>query len=113
MTTRRGAPYPSNSNLIFVRGVIDDADPENEDGSPKWIDNATVAWSVLDVSLASLASGSGTSIGNGAYRCDLSHLINFAAGVYIRVIVTTSGGFVANMLDTWTPVTRTGKTPTT
>ena len=111
--TRRGAPYPSNSGLIFVRGVIDDADPVEIDGSPKWINNATVAWQVLDSGLAEIASGSGTTIGDGSYRCDLSHLINFASGAYIRVIVTTSGGFVANMLDTWSPVTRTGKTPTT
>lgn len=102
--------FIENSGLAWITGVVDDADPTNTDGSPKTIDNATVAWELLDDDGLQVAAGSGTSVGSGTYRIDLSHSINFEVATVLHVTIT-SGAYVVDISRSVAPKTRTGKTP--
>lgn len=114
---RRFRLAPRNDNTLYVRGIIDETDPTESDGSPKWIDDAVVTWDIRSAEFPAgivVASGAAVPILNGAYRCDLSHSIALAVanGYWVHVVATTTGGFVADFSDSFEAITRTGRTPT-
>lgn len=127
MSARRGYLPPRNDDLVWVRGVLDDADPVEEDGSPKYIDDATVTWEILDagdeddpeLALANgtlVASGSGTPVGTGSggtYLISLGSAIDYADRNWLHVVVTLPVGYKADLLARFDKKTRTGDTPVT
>jgi hypothetical protein len=122
---RRPQLNPKNDNLVFVRGLVDAADPTNADGSPKWINNATVAWEVRSSAPnpdgtypggSSVATGTAIPVGTGgAYRCELSSAIAILAenDYWLHVTITTQDGFVADLSDSFEAILRTGRTAVT
>lgn len=100
-----------NSGLAWITGLVDDADPVDDDGNPNTIDDADVDWELLDSDDLQVAAGSGVAVGSGKYRIDLSHSINFAIGATLHVTVT-SGAYVVNIYREVGPKTRTGRTST-
>jgi hypothetical protein len=101
-----------NSGLAWIIGLVDDADPTNDDGTPKTIDDAEVDWELLDENSQQVAAGSGVAVENGRYRIDLSHAINFAIAETLHVTVTI-GDYVVNILRDVGSKSRSGMTPNT
>lgn len=110
--------FPRNDNLVFIRGLVDAADPTNADGSPKWINDATGTWEVRDAEYPSgsvVASGSIIPLAaGGAYRIELSDSIAIAAEAdYWLHVVVTSGSYQADLSDSFRSLARTGRTAVT
>jgi hypothetical protein len=121
MSEPRGYLQPRNSQNVWVQGVVDDADPVNTDGTPKYIDTATVTWTLLDYTgddaeLAltqgsTLASGSGVAVGSGgAYLISIASTVALDTNNWLHVVIVAQTGFKADMVMRFDKKTRTGKT---
>jgi hypothetical protein len=78
-----------NDNVVYLRGVLDESDPIETNGNPKWINNATVTWTLRDPNGSVAASGTAVAIGaGGAYRCDLPDTISYSDVYLMRVVCT-------------------------
>lgn len=118
--------FPRNDNVQWLRGVVDELDPINSDGSPKWINNATGTWQIRTHEHpeggVSVASGSITAVGaGGAYYIAMPNSIaidvddptdddetNFHLHIYLA-----AGAYIAQLSRSLRPVLRTGATPVT
>lgn len=100
-----------NDNVIYLRGVVDEDDPIESDGSPKWINTATGTWTCYGTSNQVVASGTLSQIGaGGAYRIDLDDSIIYTDISYIVVLLTLPSNLVAEFTATVEVFTRTGAT---
>lgn len=118
---------PGNDTVVYCKGLRDVNDPTNADGSPKYIEDASGVWTLIDsngyteredilASGTTIASGSVIPMANGGgeYRIDLSNSLPLEVGTdpYLRVELT-SGSFKADVLELVSTLNRTGKTPVT
>ena len=123
---RRGAPFPRNSNNVYIPAFIDLTDPAEANGNPKYVNNATGYWELRDADTPTaysavpnvdghtLASGSPVALGSGlGYRCDLIHTLPIVANTqyWFHVVLISTSGYVVDMTDTWEAIQRTGRTP--
>lgn len=128
MPLRRPQIFPGNDNIAYVNGLFDVDDPLNADGSPKWINNASGTWTLIDPNgqvtregiIASgvvVASGNVTAVGSGGqYKVELGNTLNITSVLdyYLRVVLTTpTTGFKIDLMDSINSLMRTGKTPAT
>lgn len=119
---RRRSVFPRNDNLVYIRGLVDEDDAKNADGSPKWVNGATVAWDVRTAEYPAgvvVASGVGVAEGDGgAYKCELPNTMAISVNTdyWFHATVTAvlvAGTFVADFSDSFETLARTGRTPVT
>lgn len=100
-----------NDNVVYLRGVVDEADPVNADGSPKWVNDATVTWYLLTGGGALLGTGNAVALNNGgAYRIDLAENLAYLSAATLRVVVTLTNGKSADFSAGVEAFYRTGST---
>lgn len=110
--------HPRNDNIVYLRGLVDAADARNADGTPKYIDDATVTWEIRTEEYpdgSQVANGTATPVGEGGeYLCELADSIAILAETdyWIHVVVVGSG-FNADFSDSFKALARTGRNPTT
>jgi len=85
---RRPHLGPGNDNIVEAKGLVDAQDPTNADGSPKFINDATGTWSLINpngfteredilTNGTIIASGNAIPVGSGGrYRCELGNSIS-------------------------------------
>lgn len=102
-----------NDNSVYLEGFLDETDAKNVDGSPKWINDATVTWQLLDSSGNLVSSGTAISLSSGGrYRCDLGFTINYT-NAYRLVVTAVKSGKKAVFEALVDAITRTGETLST
>lgn len=104
-----------NSNVVFVTNVRDTMDAVNADGSPKWVDVATVTWEIRTEEQGggvAIASGTATLLGDGVYACLLSSAIAtlFGQDYVFRTIINFPSGHSADIDTPFKASGRTGET---
>lgn len=113
-----------NDNLIRAKGLLDTNDPKNANGSPKFINNATGTWTLINPSSytsredillngTTVSTGSTTPVGSGGdYLIELDNSVAIVStlGYYLHVVLT-SGSYVGDVLEAVAALTRTGRTP--
>jgi hypothetical protein len=123
---RRPTISPRNDTVVIAEGLLDVTDPRDSDGNPKYINNATGSWKLIDpltyttpediLNLGTLvAQGSVVPVGSGGnYLVQLANNITVLAdaGYYLHVIIQ-NGSFVADMLDSVASINRSGRTVST
>jgi len=103
----------ASDNSVYLEGFLDETDPKETNGDPKWINDADVTWTLLDSSGNTLASGTATAVGSGGrYRCDLGWNINYTLA-YQFVMVAIKSGKKATYRSFVDVITRTGESQST
>lgn len=120
---RQRSVFPRNDNLVFIRGLINEADPKDVAGNPKWINDATGTWDIRTAEYPGgvvIASGNVVVLGSGgSYRCELANsiAISAASGYWFHAVLTAiivdQGTFVADFSDSFEAIARTGRTSVT
>lgn len=104
-----------NSSVVFVTGVRDALDPVEDNGDPKYVDDATVVWEIRTEERGggvSLGSGNASPLGDGAYACLISHNLAmlFDSDYFFRTIIDFPSGTHADIDTPFKASGRTGET---